>query len=821
MTAERVGESRPEIDRLLHETFGHVSLRPGQGEALDSILSGSNALVVMPTGSGKSLLYQLPAMTGTGLTLVVSPLIALMKDQVDELQRKGIPAASLNSSLSRDEQMDLISRCEAGDFRLLYVAPERFRDGAFVQMVRRVHATRMVVDEAHCISQWGHDFRPDYLRLKQAREALGSPQLVALTATATLAVQEDIIASLGLEEGEVDRHVHGFSRPNLRLSVRTASRREDKDAVVRELVRSTSGPGIIYTGTRKDAEDVASLLRAIEPTTVAYHAGMDPESRSAAQEAFLSGRARVVVATNAFGMGIDKHDVRFVIHYNYPGSVEAYYQEVGRAGRDGEDAWCTLLYAPADRSLREFFIDIGNPGRDQVESVYDALWAIPDNPVLLTYAEIAARCGGGVKDGHVAKAVSLLARADFIAAYSAEPRVAITLREPGAIVLSRLRGSVQRRVLEGLASFVDVEVPGRYEAGLARLCAAAGLDDDQVRRALAAMHAEGVIEYEPPFRGRGIMKTVTERVPFHDVPIDWRRIALLRRSEEQKLEQMESFIHTRGCRFEFILRYFGETAEHVCGKCDRCAERETGAGDSVIESRPDIAMPVLVCMQSTRMTLGKNKIAEVVTGSRNARLLELRLDKNPAYGLVGAGKEQVGRVIDSLVGDGYLSVIHKDRMPMLALTARGRAAAASIEIEDFEGRERHTAARGRRAGSGAQAETGISTGARSGGRGRPPKESMDESEIRLQALRCVEELPYQLGVTKIAAVLAGTRSSWTAGEIQELSTFASVQATQARVREVLGTMVAEGLLVRDESSLRPVISLSKQGKLMLDQKSTE
>jgi ATP-dependent DNA helicase RecQ len=384
-------------ERLLAERFGHAQFRPGQEEPLKSILCGHNLLVVMPTGSGKSLLYQLSALLEDGITLVVSPLIALMKDQVDELERKGIPATFVNSSLSLEEQRSRLQACGQGRFPLLYVAPERFRSAEFLAWLQRIQVSRMAVDEAHCISQWGHDFRPDYLRLKRFREQMGRPPVLALTATATPRVQQDIIESLGLQAGEVDVHVHGFDRPNLALRVVSAYTEAEKLDFLADFLSRQPGSGILYTGTRKMAEKVAAALHSVEPHIGVYHAGLEAEDRSRAQEAFLSGRDRVVVATIAFGMGIDKPNVRFVVHFHYPGSVEQYYQEIGRAGRDGIASRCVLLYSPQDRFLREYFIDLNYPGPELVEQVYEALWRIPDNPVMLTYAQITQRCDQAVR----------------------------------------------------------------------------------------------------------------------------------------------------------------------------------------------------------------------------------------------------------------------------------------------------------------------------------------------------------------------------------------------------------------------------------------
>lgn len=399
---------------LLNRYFGYQDFNPGQAQPIRSVISGRDLLVVMPTGSGKSLLYQLPALFYDRLTLVISPLISLMKDQVDDLNGRGIPATAINSSLRHDEQRRRLDACAAGEYRLLYIAPERCQEAALVKTVAAITVARLAVDEAHCISEWGHDFRPDYRRLQEFRRRLGGPPVTALTATATPTVQSDIMDSLGLYPENTDVFVRGFDRPNLQLSVAFCHNDRVKVECIREYLSGTPGCGIIYTGTRKTAEKLVLLLSDVEPSITAYHAGMGAQEREAAQELFLGGGARVVAATSAFGMGIDKRDVRFVLHYSYPGSIEQYYQEVGRAGRDGKRSQCMLLYSPADRGLHEYFINGSFPSKRSVRSVFEALWNLPERTVTLTHKELVSLCAGFVREGQVDPALRLLDAAGII-----------------------------------------------------------------------------------------------------------------------------------------------------------------------------------------------------------------------------------------------------------------------------------------------------------------------------------------------------------------------------------------------------------------------
>ncbi|MFA5043613.1 MAG: RecQ family ATP-dependent DNA helicase [Kiritimatiellia bacterium] len=401
----------------LERHFGFREFLDGQEGVIRSVLAGDDTLVVMPTGGGKSLCYQLPALLLDGITVVVSPLIALMKDQVDSLTAKGIPAAFINSSLSDRELDDRIARMIRGEFRLVYIAPERFKSARFVSALAPLSIALFAIDEAHCISQWGHDFRPDYLRLKHALREIGQPPVIALTATATPEVRADIIAQLALVQNGTRApkiFVTGFARHNLSFTVTRVGNNSEKMERVLAAVRAGQ-TGIVYCATRKNVERRSKELRKLGVDCVAYHAGLTDEQRARAQTRFMSGAAPVAVATNAFGMGIDRADLRFILHFDIPGSVEAYYQEAGRAGRDGEPARCELLFNYADIRTQEFFIEGANPTRAVIADTRENLIRLcARGSIRMSIADIAESMLTAPNDMAVATSLHLLERAGFI-----------------------------------------------------------------------------------------------------------------------------------------------------------------------------------------------------------------------------------------------------------------------------------------------------------------------------------------------------------------------------------------------------------------------
>lgn len=368
------------LHAVLEEKFGLTSFRPKQLEVISAIMSGKNTLALLPTGYGKSLCYQVPSQILPGITLVVSPLIALMQDQLSGLWKRGIRNAScLNSSLNSYELDERIASIENGDTRLIYVAPERFESERFRNLLSSIKVSLVVIDEAHCISQWGHDFRLQYRNLSTYFAKLKGATVLALTATATPQVQKDIVKTLAIPKMQVI--TANFDRPNLQFHVRSLSSIAEKENQLQKLLRNAQGSSIVYTSSRREAERVAAILRESGHSACHYHAGMSSGERQRNQYSFESGRANIIVSTVAFGMGIDKPDIRQVLHFNMPPSLENYYQEAGRAGRDGEDACCSLLFQPKDISTQKWLISKNYPDDQELATIYKSVKNRGLNPI--------------------------------------------------------------------------------------------------------------------------------------------------------------------------------------------------------------------------------------------------------------------------------------------------------------------------------------------------------------------------------------------------------------------------------------------------------
>ena len=676
-----VTDSVGDLEQTLHERFGLEQFRRGQREVIEQILQGRDVLCVMPTGGGKSLCYQLPALRLDGLTLVVSPLIALMKDQVDALLQRGIRATLINSTLEPAEQYARIAGIEEGRYDLVYVAPERFRSGRFVETMKRVRIALLAVDEAHCISEWGHDFRPDYARIGHARRQLGSPTCIALTATATDLVRRDIADQLDLRDPA--QFVTGFDRPNLFYGVIEARRDADKMKALAEVLDRNPGPAIVYASSRARCEAVGQFLeRELRKPTVIYHAGLGREERTSAQERFMRGEAEVVVATNAFGMGVDKADIRSVVHFNMPGTLEAYYQEAGRAGRDGKAAQCILLYAFADRFLQEMFIENEYPPPDAVYRVYDYLRTHDADPIELTQAEIREGAKVDVHESAVGTALKILEGVGALERFRPRENMAIVRinaepEEPSLVDRLGAQAHIQRTVMLGLEGLVNRRLSEPVYFHPDELATALGLDRTALNRALRHLTAELPIDYIPPFRGNAV-RIIDRGRRARDLAIDFSGLDARKRQEYDKLERMIKYAQTTKCRRAYILGYFGDVETTQCGHCDTCGPQAKPAADPTAPAIDtaagrEVIMKVLSGVARTKGRFGKTTVAQMLTGSSSEKMARWGLTGLSTFGIIAEFRQpEVVQILDALTDVGLVEQQDVDRFrPIVTLTPEG------------------------------------------------------------------------------------------------------------------------------------------------------
>ncbi len=554
--------------QLLQKHFGFGEFRPGQEAAIDALDTDKAALAVFPTGGGKSLCYQLPALRYAGLTLVVSPLIALMKDQIDFLTGRGIEAARLDSSLGGDETRAVTAKVEAGTLKMLYVAPERFNNERFLALLERTPIALFAVDEAHCISEWGHNFRPDYLKLAEAAQRVGAERVLALTATATPAVVEDICKAFNIPpQASV---VTGFYRPNLNLSISPVAEKDRDALLLKRVGKRTPGPTIVYVTLQKTAERVATLLSDAGHPAEAYHAGLDPEVRAQVQDRWMASDTGIVVATIAFGMGIDKSAVRYVYHYNLPKSLESYSQEIGRAGRDGKTSTVELLACPEDVPTLENFAYGDTPAEGSLRSLLEDLLARGPSFDLSLYTLSADH---DIRQLVLRTALTYLELdgvfhqgTPFYAGYEVQP-----LRP-----LSQIIGEFQGVHADFIRDLFGVARLGKIWYALNPDIAAETLNVDRRRvvRALeyleekqwALLKVADVRQRYTRGAGDAGQKADAEALAFELSSRFGRR----EQAEISRLGQVMALVTLDGCLTNALVAYFGETRTEPCGHCTHC-----------------------------------------------------------------------------------------------------------------------------------------------------------------------------------------------------------------------------------------------------------
>ena len=667
-------EQHPEVLGLLRRAFGYQDLRPGQAAVIANVLDRKDTIAIMPTGAGKSLTFQIPAMILSGVTLVLSPLIALMKDQVetlpDEIRER---TALVNSTLTPAEQRTVLEGIAGGQYKLVYAAPERLRQWAFVHAMRQAGTSLVVIDEAHCISMWGHDFRPDYLQIPQVLPALGNPAVLAITATATRKMSGEIGQALGRS---LDLMTVNLFRPNLFFSAYECSNREEKIRRTLEICQKERGAGIIYVGSRADADKLANSLRQRGVSAVPYHAGLDPATRARHQDMFMSGQARVVAATVAFGMGVNKSNVRFIVHLAPPRSLESYAQESGRAGRDGEPARCVLLYSSYDSgNLSRHSV------RDQIpipvlRRIYLNLrasatgrWAIVDPRDLLPPGSVDSENNEVDSDIDPRVGLGVLAQAGLVRRHPDAP-TAFTLQPHEGF-------SAEAESATGIPWREHV----RWAWDGSRL-AGGSLDT------LVACNALGVtptvltetLESEPELSFREGNRIVCLELLPADATVKERMADVLHRGQTEavrRVAQMMEYAAGNRCRHQAIAAHLGQRLPACGTACDVCTGAaagqrvERGGGKRVWTTASD-ALEVLEAVKTLPFPMGKTGLTKLLNGSVES---SVRDDRSASFGAMkDVSPSKVGNLIDQLVSDGFLLRDLNHEYKLISITGRGASA---------------------------------------------------------------------------------------------------------------------------------------------------
>ena len=564
---------------VLKEYWGYDGFRPMQEEIITAALEGKDVLAIMPTGGGKSICFQVPGLMRDGITLVVTPLIALMKDQVQNLNDRGVRALAIHAGMSRHEVDLVLNNAAYGDYKFLYLSPERLGTQLFRSYIDVLDVSFIVVDEAHCISQWGYDFRPDYLRIGELRERIDAP-VIAVTATATPSVAQDIMERLGFKEKLLLKS--GFERPNLSYIVRQV---EDKYSQILNVCNGVPGTGIVYARNRRKCEELSEFLRAQGVSASFYHAGLGGQARAERQAAWKSGAVRVMVCTNAFGMGIDKPDVRFVVHYDLPESPEAYFQEAGRAGRDGKRSFAVQLWNSVDVRRAKQIEDVSFPSLEYIEDVYQKLHAFFEIPydtgmgrqLKFKIEDFCKRFG--LQRAPAFYALKYLERTEHLT-YSEEVDIPTKVRinvDRKSLYDVELADQGQANVLEalmrsytGIFSFLQ-QIDEEYVARRA------GQTVPQLRQSLYGLSLAHVISYVPTDHS-DVVVLHHDRLRPGNVNLMPSRYAMLKESYHSRSEAMLEYVsETSECRSRYLLRYFGQTEAADCGTCDVCRARRASA----------------------------------------------------------------------------------------------------------------------------------------------------------------------------------------------------------------------------------------------------
>lgn len=604
---------------VLKSFFGYDNFRDNQEEIIEAILQNKDILAILPTGAGKSLCYQIPAICKDGISIVISPLIALMKDQVDALNKNESVAAFINSTLEYKEVEKIFNDIYSGKIKLLYLAPERLENSIFVERISKLQLEYLFIDEAHCISEWGHNFRPSYKKIKDFKDYLKFKGVSAFTATATPKVRQDIINQLGLNNPSL--FVSGFERNNLALNVIRTNQKKFKTL---ELVKKHIGTAIIYAATRKNVEEIAQFLKFNGIKAAFYHAGLETNLRKLIQEDFINGKIDVICATTAFGMGIDKNNVRLVIHYNMSSSIENYYQEIGRAGRDGQESYIYLLYEKNERETIEFIQLSSFPNKEQISTVYNAicnygriaLGMKADKGIPLDRGFFKILNAADLNSNLIHAIVSILVKGGYFRLYDNYQakhliKFLLNINELRIYVDKIANNKLKDTILLLLREYGSNLFTSNLKIDLLKLSAKYNIPSNDIEDSLVKLNAIGILEYTPPVLSTVVYMEQT-RVDSKSLQLNFSDIEAQKSEALSKITEMVNYVYSDFCRFNFILKYFGQNDnEYKCGKCDNC-KGNSGVNTSTTEFLEEI---ILRTVHESFQRIRERNLFVVLTGN--------------------------------------------------------------------------------------------------------------------------------------------------------------------------------------------------------------
>lgn len=589
-------------------------------EIIESVLKYKNVLCVLPTGAGKSICYQIPALLSENFSIVISPLIALMKDQVDALNKKNEVAAFVNSTMNYSETEEVLNNIALGTIKILYVAPEKIESLKFAERIKRLNPKNIFIDEAHCISEWGHNFRPSYLKIHEFIKHTGIKNVSAFTATATPEVRDDIVSQLKFKDPKI--FVRGFERENLHLRVIHSKRKKEKSY---ELIREIGGPAIIYTSSRKKAEEASEYLNIKGVKCNYYHAGLPAPERRRVQEEFIDGETEIIVATNAFGMGIDKADIRLIIHYNTPGSIESYYQEIGRAGRDGKGSYCYLLHDDSDFAIQNFFINNSHPTKENIQNIYKAICdynriavgSMTEKELIVDKEYISKYIGSELSSGLLHAALKYLENSGYlrrISEFDKKDSVQFLFDK------DKLKQFVQNSTHHELANVV-MTLLREYGSKLfsdpikfsvSYLTNKISIPEQNFIDSLIVLDNLGVITFQKAIDKETVVLT-SSRVEAERLVLNYKLINESYLNSQHKLDKMNDYVFTNECRFKNILNYFGEKfQDYKCGKCDNC----TSTGKLRDSSMTYLSEIIIETLEDANEDLPENFLVNLLRGEK-------------------------------------------------------------------------------------------------------------------------------------------------------------------------------------------------------------